>query len=310
MYKYVYLGIVACVMAAALSACDKMPFNKKKQTPLNVSQTPASTSAAPVQTSAALIPVQGTIIATVNNQAISLEGLNEEIDQYNASVPEDKAEMRITTRDKKINYLKSEVVRRWLLYQEGIKRGLDKNKDVVKALDDTKQQLVMLQLMKDEMDKVDVSGAAIESYYNAYKDQLEERRIREIMVPTEAEAKDALIKLLQGQDFASLASQISKAPSAAKGGDMGFIKKGEHFKEFDDAAFSDALAIGQTSSIFKGEDGFYLIKLESKKQKTLKDVWEDIKNGLTFVEQQKRVEDLINELNTKAAIVIKEELVN
>ena len=50
--------------------------------------------------------VKGTIVAKVNNIPITLEDLNLEIDTYNASVPADKPELKITTREKKINYLK------------------------------------------------------------------------------------------------------------------------------------------------------------------------------------------------------------
>jgi len=42
----------------------------------------------------------------VNNLAISLEDLNQEIDDYNQLVPPDKPEIKISTREQKLNYLK------------------------------------------------------------------------------------------------------------------------------------------------------------------------------------------------------------
>jgi len=200
------------------------------------------------------------------------------------------------------------------LYQEAEKRGLDKSSDVLKGLEDTKQQLLVLQLVKDEMNKVNVSNSAIEDYYNTYKDQFkepEERRIREIVVATEGEAKAALAKLLLGEEeFASMATRISKSESAAKGGDLDFIKRGDmKSEEFDRVAFSDAIEPGQTSQYFKGPKGYYILKLEAKKggkQKSLSEIWDDLKKGLVYMEQQKRLEEVVKNLMKNAKVEIKE----
>jgi peptidyl-prolyl cis-trans isomerase C len=260
-------------------------------------------------------PVTGTVVAWVNDYPITLEDLEEEIKTYNNTIPQDRPELKIDTREEKINYLKNEIIRRILLYQEALKRGLDKNPDIQRALKQTKQQLLVLQLVKEEADKVSVSSQEIEDYYERFKEQLrepEERKIREIVVVSQAQAKDLLIRLLQGEDFATLARQYSKAPSASKGGDLGFIKPGTKFKEFDEVAFSDALEVGEVSSVFKGPDGYYIIKLEAKrggKLKSLSEMWDDIKRGLTFLKQQQRIEDLVGELSRNARIEIKEDLV-
>jgi peptidyl-prolyl cis-trans isomerase C len=260
-------------------------------------------------------PVTGTVVAWVNDYPITLEDLEEEIKTYNNTIPQDRPELKIDTREEKINYLKNEIIRRILLYQEALKRGLDKNPDIQRALKQTKQQLLVLQLVKEEADKVSVSSQEIEDYYERFKEQLrepEERKIREIVVVSQAQAKDLLIRLLQGEDFATLARQYSKAPSASKGGDLGFIKPGTKFKEFDEVAFSDALEVGEVSSVFKGSDGYYIIKLEAKrggKLKSLSEMWDDIKRGLTFLKQQQRIEDLVGELSRNTRIEIKEDLV-
>jgi len=169
-----------------------------------------------------------------------------------------------------------------------------------------------MELVKDEAAKVEVSSAEIEDYYNKFKEQLkepEERQIREIVVPTEAEAKDILIELLKGSDFAELARQRSKAPSASSGGDLGFLTKGKKFAQFDLVAFSETLEPGQYSNVFKGPDGYYIIKFEARrggKVRSLSDMWEDIKRGLTFLKQQQRIEDLIGKLSQEAKIEVYE----
>jgi peptidyl-prolyl cis-trans isomerase C len=259
--------------------------------------------------------VTGTVIAKVNNLPITLEELNQEIEAYNSLVPEDRPEERIDTVEKKIAYLKNELVRRRLLYQEALDRGLEKKEDYQKAMENLKMSLLVSELVKEEVQNVDVTAKEIEGYYNQYKDTLkepEERRIREIVSASEDEAKAVLIELLRGADFATLAKERSKSASAAAGGNLGFLKKGDKPGIFDDVAFSATLEVGKISSIFKGPDGYYILKLEEKReghQRSLSEMWDDIKKGLEFIKQQQKLEDLIAKLSKEAKIEVYEGLV-
>jgi len=274
---------------------------------------PAAAKKTEVKAAAVVPEVKGTIIAKINNIPIGLEDFNQEVEIVNANVPDDRPELKITTREQKINYLKNDVVRRTLFYQSALDKGLDRNKDVLVALDKTKMQLLVMELIKQVSQKVEVSSKEIEDYYNTYKEQLkepEERQIREIVLATEQEARDILIQLLQGADFATLASSNSKSASAKDGGDLGFIKKGVKSPQFDAAAFVDSLEVGKISNIFKIPDGYSIIKLEGKrggKQKPLSEMWDDLKKGLVFLKQQQVLEEMIGELSRNAKIEIHEE---
>ena len=294
MRNKVVLFFIFCFLSSLLLGCEKFDFLKPKK------ETPEKTKP---------VAVKGTLIAKVNNLPITLEDMNKEIDIYNNNiVPADKPELKITVRDQKINYLKNEIVRRTLLYQEAIDRGLDRKEEVIQALEKTKQDLLVMELIRQEAEKAEVTSKEIEDYYNNYKDQLkepEERHIRVMVVPTEQEAKDILIQLLQGVDFTTLAKDRSKSLSAKDGGDLGFIPRGKKFSQFDTVAFSDTLEVGKFSNIFKGPEGYYILKLEAKrggKQKSLSEMWDDIKRGLTFLKQQQRIEDLISKLSAKAKL--------
>jgi parvulin-like peptidyl-prolyl isomerase len=95
------------------------------------------------------------------------------------------------------------------------------------------------------------------------------RRVREIVLRSESEARQVLLELLQGADLAALAKDRSVAESAKNGGDLGFIKKGqrgENFISFDDIVFSPALQQGSLSSVFKAPEVFYIIKIEGVKE--------------------------------------------
>ncbi|MBI4707622.1 MAG: peptidyl-prolyl cis-trans isomerase [Candidatus Omnitrophica bacterium] len=297
MNRRILLVLFCAIMV--IIGCDKLPMLQQKKSPAKKS---ASVSTAFVG--------KGPIVAKVNGTAVTLEDLNQDIEAYNASVPADKPELKITTRDKKIEYLKNDKVRQILLYQEALKQGLDKKEDILLALEKTKQNLLVLELVRKETENVDVTSGEIEEYYNLYKDKLkepEERQIREIMVPSEQDAKDIMIQLLQGADFATIAKDRSRAKSAASGGDLGYLQRGKKSEQFDTVAFSDSLEVGKVSSIFKGPDGYYIVKLEGKrggKQKTLSEMWDDIKRALVFLKQQQKMENMIDQLNRGAKIEI------
>jgi peptidyl-prolyl cis-trans isomerase C len=291
-----FLYLIAVVVF--LTGCEKL-FPKKP-----------SKVVAQVQT--AISEVKGTVIARVNNQPLTLEELNEEVESYNKYVPADKPEEKIESRDKKINYLKNEMIRRALLAQSALDKGLDRKEELQKTLNSFKQNLLVAELIRAETENIEVTSAEIEDYYNQAKEQLkepEERRIREIVVATENDARDVLIELLKGGDFAILAQMKSTAASAKNGGDLGYIRKGLKSPQFDEAAFSFTLEAGKTSNYFKGPEGYYILKLEARREgkvKSLSELWDDIKNGLKFLKQQKKVEDLIGKLSRDAKIEIRE----
>ncbi|MCX5701245.1 MAG: peptidyl-prolyl cis-trans isomerase [Candidatus Omnitrophica bacterium] len=283
-----------------LCGCDSLNFLKSKKSVFSR----GSTS----------IVARGTVIAKAGNIPITQEDLNQDILSYNEMIPADKPEKKITTREQRIEYVKNEMVRRALLYQEALNRGLDNDEEIAAVLDRTKMELCVVKLMKDETDKTDVSAKEVEDAYNTYKDQLkepEQRNIREIVVGSEQDAKEVLVQLLQGADFATLAKERSRAPSSKDGGDLGFIDKNKSnkFVQFDAVAFSDTLEVGRTSNIFKGPDGYYILKLEAKKggkQKSLSEMYDDIKRTLVFLKKQQEIDDLISKLSKTNKVDIKE----
>jgi len=259
---------------------------------------------------------QGTVIAKVNDLPITLEQLTQEIQNYNDSM--ETAEGKITTREQKISYLNEEMVRRYLLYLEAKSKGLDKQPKTQELLRSLEINVLANKLVQDEIEKITVTSAEIESFYNTYKDQYkqaEERRIREIALDTESEAKDVLIDLLKGTDFASLATQRSRAESASKGGDLGYIKKGQRgadFSRFDEIAFSRSLEVGQISNVFKEKNNYYIIKVEGIKggqARALSEVWDETKRGIQFLKQQQRIKDITSGLLKKTKVVLYQDLI-
>ena len=97
-----------------------------------------------------------------------------------------------------------------------------------------------------------LTDAQIQDYYNAHKDEYrtpERVHARHILLSTANKPKDevpkiqaqaeALLKQIKaGGDFAELAKKNSQDPgSAQKGGDLGWVSRGQMVKNFEDAVF-------------------------------------------------------------------------
>jgi peptidyl-prolyl cis-trans isomerase C len=125
---------------------------------------------------------------------------------------------------------------------------------------------------------------------------------RHILVATEAEAKEIEERLKKGEDFATLAKEKSKDPSA-EGGDLGFFGKGQMLKPFEDAAF--ALEVGQISDPVQTQFGWHIIKVEEKRTRPLP-TFDQVKDTIVGQLTQQKAKEAINQLHESAKIDIKD----
>lgn len=258
-------------------------------------------------------PIRGTLLAQVNDWAIGTEDFRDRIEALKSLYP-DIGTLDVDTQKKTLQ----EWVNLEILSQIATEQGLDKDYDVKDAVRDFKRTLLVDKLRENILRNITVTSAEVENFYNTNQlifKEPEQRKISEIVVPTESRAKDILIKLLQGESFASLARSYSTAPSASKGGDLGYIvpdpeKLKEKFQKFWEVAFTTDK--GETSSYFRGPDGsYYIVKVEDVKGgklKPLSEVRTNIEAYLKNDKIQKELEDLIFNAKQKYKVVINEYL--
>jgi peptidyl-prolyl cis-trans isomerase C len=87
---------------------------------------------------------------------------------------------------------------------------------------------------------------------------MEQVRARHILVQTLAEAMNCHEKITAGEDFGSIAKQVSKCPSGQNGGDLGVFGRGQMVKPFEDAAFG--LPVGGLSTPVQTQFGYHLVQ--------------------------------------------------
>lgn len=132
----------------------------------------------------------------------------------------------------------------------------------------------------------------LKQYYGANIDRFrtpERVRVRHILLMTTNKPKDEVEKIRKraedllkqvksGGDFAALAQKNSEDPgSAAKGGDLDWVVRGQTVPEFEKPAFS--MKPGQISDIVTTMYGFHILKVESKEEARVRP-FDEVKNEL------------------------------
>jgi len=112
-------------------------------------------------------------------------------------------------------------------------------------------------------------------------------------------AQDILNQARKGANFEDLAKKYSEDPGTKdKGGDLGWIVKGQTVAEFEKTAFS--LPKGSISDLVKTQYGFHIIKIidkETAHTKTFDEVKDSIRAPLMLSEADKQAGDIADKLS-------------
>ncbi|MBI5640106.1 MAG: peptidylprolyl isomerase [Nitrospirae bacterium] len=162
----------------------------------------------------------------------------------------------------------NEIVKKEMLYQEALKKGLDKTPEFSKKVEDFKKLTLVAELLdKEIMSKAKVSDQEVKDYYEKNKDDFTtttQIKASHILVKTEEEAVKVLERLKKGEKFDEIAKKVSIDKNSAKnGGDLGYFSKGQMVPEFERAVAG--LKPGELSKPVKTTFGFHVIKMTDRK---------------------------------------------
>jgi hypothetical protein len=106
----------------------------------------------------------------------------------------------------------------------------------------------------------------LRAYYDANPAEFksgEEVHVRQILVHDESLANDIASKLKSGASFEELSAEHSLAPNAKKGGDIGYVSRGELPKRFEDEIFG--LQPGHVSGVIQTDNSFHIFKVDDRR---------------------------------------------
>jgi len=137
--------------------------------------------------------------------------------------------------------------------------------------DEIKREMLIKKLVAVDVNaNIRVSEDEAEDYFNENRNNYKEElriRVAQIVVRDLAKAKEAEMRLNAGEDFAKVATQMSIAPEAISGGDLGFITRQIMPEPLDDTIFK--LPVNKASTIVQSPYGFHIFKvLEIQSAKT------------------------------------------
>lgn len=184
---------------------------------------------------------------------------------------------------------------------DDLKRGLQQQglnfEDWIRQLEDN---MLKQATIYSEVDRLIVlDDSEVVGYYKAHPGEFtepEEYHVRAIYLAAEGKTPEALAesralisgKVQAGEPFNALAKEHSDGPAKEAEGDLGRFRKGELDKALEQSAAG--LKAGETGEWVETKNGWYLLKLEEKKDSRL----------MAFEEVKKNVEErLYNEKKTK-----------
>jgi parvulin-like peptidyl-prolyl isomerase len=161
-----------------------------------------------------------------------------------------------------------------------------------------------------------LDDSEIVGYYKLHPQEFtepEEYKIRAVYLSTEGKAPAALEemkkeiggKLKAGEPFNVLAKEYSDGPAKESEGDLGTFKKGELDKTLEQAV--SKLKTGETSGWVETKNGWYMLRLEEKKDSrlmTFEEVKKNVEERLYTQKKEKKLEEYLKGLREKSYVKI------
>lgn len=232
--------------------------------------------------------------ATVNGKAIPANRadvlLANQLAQGQAKTPELEAA------------IKEELVRREVLTQAAIGKGVDKKGDVQAQVELARQGVLIGAYLNEYARNVQISDADVKKEYDGIKSTLgdKEYKARHILVEAEGEAKDIVGKLKKGEKFEELAKASKDPGSKERGGELGWANKASYVPPFADAMVK--LEKGKfTETPVQSQFGWHIIQLDDVRDLKAPN-FDEVKPQIIQRMRQLAVEKHILDLRGKAKV--------
>ena len=168
-----------------------------------------------------------------------------------------------------------ELVSMHLFALKGAEEKLDQTPEFKTAMETFRNQSLARAAIDASLKDVTASDEDAKKFYDEHPDQFtqpERVHVRHILISDDVTSADAIAKvqadLRAGASFDEVAKSRSLCPSAAQGGDLGEVSKGQMVPEFEAAAFA-LKNPGDLSEPVKTRFGWHIIRLEGRTPSSL-----------------------------------------
>ncbi len=248
-------------------------------------------------------PEKGEVLVQIGDMKVTVSDFNERI----ANLP---SRYQNVIKRRKKEFLQ-EFINDMILYQEAVRQGLNKDKEVLKVVDEARKKILIARLLKDSIDDtIEISNDEIATYYTDNKNNYmlpEVLRVSHILVPTREQAEEIVSELENGASFEETARAKSVDPTAQNGGDIGYFPRGQLIPEFERACVE--IEIDEIAGPVKTKLGYHIVKLTDRKepaQKPLIQVKEEIRSTLYTKKRREKFNRMIKDLTEKTKVEINE----
>jgi len=247
------------------------------------------------------------VLAKVDDKEITTSYFERQIKNLPESV------QRLSLEGKGKRAILEGMINREILYKEAVKKGINKDAEIKRKLEDMEKELVISAFIQREFgSRLMVEDKEVQDYYNTHINEFknrEEIRISQIVVPQEKEAGDILGKLKEGKDFGALAAEYSvDKPTAPRKGDVGYFTYKMLPAEIRDSVFG--MRIGEISGPYKMPDGYEIYKITDRR--TVSYSFEQVKNAVKLQLIDQKIQDslktYLDDLKKNMKIQINENL--
>ena len=178
------------------------------------------------------------------------------------------------------------------------------------TIPERKNLVVLLADQAKIEDTIHPTDAELQVIYNQDKQkyQVPERaQVRHILLMTQgkpaaddakikAQAEDLLKQLRAGGNFAELAKKYSQDPgSAQKGGDLGWVQRGQMVKEFEDASFNQKVG---DIELIKSTYGYHIVQVMKREPAHLQ-TFDEVKDQIAKQVKDQKVNAIMQSISDK-----------
>jgi tetratricopeptide (TPR) repeat protein len=144
----------------------------------------------------------GAVVARIRDREITMGELEGEIEKLPPSV-----QGQFKGREGKLKFLQGYVGSE-LLYHAALRKGLDKDKEVLEGMSQVKKQMLINRLLAEEIPQdMEISESEIKLYFDAHQEEFKDKKLDEVRPQIETELK----KMKQEEAYSKLVAKMLEA---------------------------------------------------------------------------------------------------